>query len=217
MAGAIAGGVVSFISCPVENVRERSCWLQTQYAAKHSTLLSSPSDWISAFADVFRRGGIIGLFRSLPSVLVRETVGYSVFFGSYSTTKHFLKSKYLKPRPNTSLSSSLTSSSHRKSAGHHGGRIEALKHPLIILVSGAIAGAGYTASEQLIQRVTFAFGAHAPDSGFQWLAAPSPSSPQQIAQKQSLLSFIRPISLIRSVPPASIAFLLYEAALKDKM
>jgi hypothetical protein len=214
-SGAVAGSIVSLISCPIENVRVCSDWLSRQPSVTSTTLTTS-YDWITSFSEVFRRGGLMGIFRSLPFVFTRETIGYSVFFGSYYTSKRMLKSAFAPATASPAISGKLKNRNEsflRK-------RWTSLVHPMIIVISGAVAGLGYSLSEQFVQWIGSSRGSiHSPHV-YPWLVVTPPANQPPlptVPSKYKILSFIRPSSLMRSIPPASIAFLLYETTLKDKL
>mmetsp|Transcript_27405 Transcript_27405/g.44578 ORF Transcript_27405/g.44578 Transcript_27405/m.44578 type:complete len:331 (-) Transcript_27405:144-1136(-) len=82
LAGATAGLVQSFVTCPVELVKNR---LQVAHDTEHSGL---------QMANMIRRNnGVIGLYRGLAATLWRDVPGYAIFFGVYEGLKRSMLPK----------------------------------------------------------------------------------------------------------------------------
>jgi len=94
-AGACAGAVITFISCPFELIK-----LNAQLAGK-MTREANPSDRPSPINDLrtgafrtaqqlVRDRGIRGLYCGYRLHLVRDTIGTAIYFGTYETVKQIL-------------------------------------------------------------------------------------------------------------------------------
>lgn len=95
-AGALSGGVTSFILTPIELVK---CRMQapvqstvdpTLSRAGQSSKALSP---LTVIADIFRREGLKGFWRGQLGTFLRETGGTGAWFGAYETTSLYLKTR----------------------------------------------------------------------------------------------------------------------------
>ncbi|KAI4723014.1 hypothetical protein E4T48_00601 [Aureobasidium sp. EXF-10727] len=94
-AGATAGAVITFVSCPFELIK-----LNAQLAGKMKRE-ANPSDRPQPISDLrtgafrtaqqlVRERGIRGLYCGYRLHLVRDTIGTAIYFGTYETVKQIL-------------------------------------------------------------------------------------------------------------------------------
>ncbi|CAG9330876.1 unnamed protein product [Blepharisma stoltei] len=83
-AGAITGGFMASIVCPIEVIK---CSIQTS-SQKLKTLEYAKT--------LYKNHGIKIFYQGLKITLLRELVGFSVFFGTYEHMKTILVNKYQK-------------------------------------------------------------------------------------------------------------------------
>lgn len=82
-AGASTGFLTSFIITPSEMFK---CKLQTMHEFKDV----KKRNFATLFRNVLAEDGVKGLFTGLQPTMCREMIGYSLIFGGYEVTKHYL-------------------------------------------------------------------------------------------------------------------------------
>ena len=112
IAGAVAGGVQSFICCPTELIKLR---MQIQGIGKEGPALIPFTRWrqptpptspstsygsLQTVAKIFKKSGIRGLNKGLLVTMLREVPAFSTYFGVYD----YLRSTVAGDRPVDSLS-----------------------------------------------------------------------------------------------------------------
>jgi solute carrier family 25 (mitochondrial carnitine/acylcarnitine transporter), member 20/29 len=73
--GCITGVALTILACPVERVK---CTMQV-----HNMLTSS----LSCMISIYRSKGIYGLYKGIFITLIRDFIGYGIFFGTYEYIK----------------------------------------------------------------------------------------------------------------------------------
>lgn len=110
IAGAAAGGVATFISCPIELIK-----LSKQLAAKmkadaknyecpeKKAMASSYHGMgtVSTFKHIYEKRGIRGLFIGGRMHLVRDMIGTAAFFSSYEVSKQLMATTFNTKKGNT--------------------------------------------------------------------------------------------------------------------
>jgi len=83
--GAFAGGVHSFVACPVELVRNR---LQVQYdKLKSRSLYTGPIDCL---LKTYRADGLRGLYRGLFPMIIRDVPGVGAWYATFELARRLL-------------------------------------------------------------------------------------------------------------------------------
>ncbi|KAF9178286.1 hypothetical protein BGZ50_007845 [Haplosporangium sp. Z 11] len=119
-AGSMAGGVMSFVNCPVELLKVK---LQTQYAPAAGALpvatgaVKPYTGVLDAGIRTFRQQGLKGLYRGMGITLMRDLPSYFTYFVTYEGTKRIL------------------------AHFNHAGQVDKLSTPELLL-AGGIAGFG---------------------------------------------------------------------------
>ena len=95
-AGAVTGWIVSFVVCPVEQIKAR---LQVQYAQPKGVpqLYKGPID---CARQLIRNNGILGLYKGFAATIMTRNSCYAYFSG-YVIAERYFKSK--KQNPNELL------------------------------------------------------------------------------------------------------------------
>jgi len=89
LAGAVAGGVNSFVVTPVELIRNN---LMVQYDSKISRDKQSgkgsfkPRGDVDIARDVIRQRGIMGMWRGILPTFLRDSIGVAAWFGFFEMT-----------------------------------------------------------------------------------------------------------------------------------
>lgn len=97
MTYAAAGGVAAaFISCPLDLIRSR-------YVTADLFPHRQYKGVVDAFLHVFRHGGIVRLYRGLPSSIARDSLGWMLLMGVYGNWRRlsFMTDPYLLAGVNT--------------------------------------------------------------------------------------------------------------------
>ncbi|KNC99059.1 uncharacterized protein SPPG_06008 [Spizellomyces punctatus DAOM BR117] len=85
-AGALSGGVIAWVNCPVELLKVK---LQTQYTTGSEQQFKGVLD---CGLKTLRQQGIQGLYRGIGITIVRDVPSFAAYFGAYEGTKAYLKS-----------------------------------------------------------------------------------------------------------------------------
>lgn len=101
-AGTVAGFVQSPLSCVVELTKVRVQMQGVGETAKHEKL-KHYSGSINAFFKILKTEGVAGCFRGLCVVLLRDSLGYGVYFMSYEGLCRLLGKSSSKELPILSL------------------------------------------------------------------------------------------------------------------
>jgi len=81
MAGAFTGIPMAFVIAPSERIK---CLLQVNQNGNNTTMMKCAK-------DVYRQGGIRGLYKGLGVTMLRDVPGNAAFFGVYECTKRSLE------------------------------------------------------------------------------------------------------------------------------
>ncbi|KAJ1844486.1 hypothetical protein H4S02_007907 [Coemansia sp. RSA 2611] len=84
MAGGLAGGVMSFLNCPVELLKVK---LQTQYGAAAVPGYKPYTGVLNCGIRTFQERGITGLYRGLGITILRDIPSFWAYFGLYEGMK----------------------------------------------------------------------------------------------------------------------------------
>lgn len=89
LAGAVAGGIIALVSCPLELVKiQRQVEELLAKQQKNGTIERGSS--LRTFLRIVRTNGVTGLYRGLLPHALRDTVGTATYFASYEMSKHTL-------------------------------------------------------------------------------------------------------------------------------
>lgn len=90
MSGAIAGGIISFISCPLELVKiQRQVEELLAKQGGNAGKVERGSS-LRTFLRILRTNGVTGLYRGLLPHSLRDIFGTATYFASYEIAKHTL-------------------------------------------------------------------------------------------------------------------------------
>jgi len=89
IGGAMAGSLISFGSAPFELVKVRR-QLEYTIAEKKGIKLVKPPSTAGAVRDIFRMGGIFGLYTGFYLHFLRDTAGTALYFLEYDGMRHLL-------------------------------------------------------------------------------------------------------------------------------
>ncbi|KAJ1957018.1 hypothetical protein GGI12_005146 [Dipsacomyces acuminosporus] len=84
VAGALAGGVMSFLNCPVELLKVK---LQTQYGASAAAGHRPYKGVFDCGVRTFNARGITGLYRGIGITILRDIPSFYAYFGLYEGMK----------------------------------------------------------------------------------------------------------------------------------
>ncbi|KAJ2742902.1 hypothetical protein GGI20_004143 [Coemansia sp. BCRC 34301] len=87
MAGGLAGGVMSFLNCPVELLKVK---LQTQYGSAMAAAATGHKPYSGVFncgVRTFQERGLRGLYRGLGITILRDIPSFWAYFGLYEGMK----------------------------------------------------------------------------------------------------------------------------------
>ncbi|KAI8142876.1 mitochondrial carrier domain-containing protein [Fennellomyces sp. T-0311] len=88
ISGAASGAFIAVLSCPLELVKIQR-QLEQMIAKEKSLEAPKSSSW-NAARQIVRRKGVFGLWSGLRCHTIRETMGTSIYFGTYETAKRVL-------------------------------------------------------------------------------------------------------------------------------
>jgi ornithine carrier protein len=184
ISGAASGAFTSVLLTPVELVK---CKMQVP----SSTAGNKPGP-LSIIGSVFRRHGILGLWRGQMGTLIRETGGSAAWFGSYEAV-----SALFRKRASSGLSASTTTSELGRLPLHQQ------------MLAGAAAGVSYNfifyPADTIKSRMQTEDVLHSGRRSF-W------SVGQALWQQQGLKGMYRGcgITVARSAPSSAFIFSIYE-------
>ncbi|CDH55569.1 mitochondrial carrier [Lichtheimia corymbifera JMRC:FSU:9682] len=92
LSGASSGAFIAVLSCPLELVkiqRQLEQMVAKETAGSSANNSNGSSSWHAA-RQIVRRKGIFGLWSGLRCHTIRETLGTSIYFGTYETAKRVL-------------------------------------------------------------------------------------------------------------------------------
>lgn len=94
LSGASSGAFIAVLSCPLELVKiqrqlEQMVAKETAGSSSNNNNNSNSNSWHAA-RQIVRRKGFFGLWSGLRCHTIRETLGTSIYFGTYETAKRVL-------------------------------------------------------------------------------------------------------------------------------
>ncbi|KAG9290464.1 hypothetical protein G9A89_002439 [Geosiphon pyriformis] len=96
-AGALTGAIIAFFSCPQELLKVK---MQTQnqkmLIGSSKQILQKPPEYkgvIDAGIKIYRKKGIIGMYRGFTITVLRDTPSFAAYFFVYEGTKRILGSQ----------------------------------------------------------------------------------------------------------------------------
>lgn len=90
LSGAASGAFIAILSCPLELVKiQRQLEQMIARESSVAPVKESSTSW-SAAQHIVQRKGIFGLWSGLRCHTARETLGTSIYFGTYETAKRVL-------------------------------------------------------------------------------------------------------------------------------
>ena len=233
-AGAISGGVVSFILTPVELIK---CNMQVRqlrtgtYAKQQSPTApvkpvpKGPGAFDLIF-QVYRQSGILGLYRGQLWTFVRETGGGAAWFGTYEWTCRFFQFYRHFRSSDSSILDSAAMASHRAIGsplnvyGMKNMDLETLKNvydkdrlsPLHLIVAGGLAGIAYNVTFFPADVIKSISQTHTTEKGEQKKWSKGFSIAREVFQRDGWRGFYRGlgITVVRAVPSNAVIFLTYE-------
>ncbi|KAJ1987377.1 hypothetical protein GGI25_005782 [Coemansia spiralis] len=87
VAGGLAGGVMSFLNCPVELLKVK---LQTQYGSAGTSGHKPYTGVFNCGVRTFQERGITGLYRGLGITILRDIPSFWAYFGLYEGMKSLM-------------------------------------------------------------------------------------------------------------------------------
>lgn len=84
VSGWITGGLLSLAACPIERIK---CVMQVSNYYKSSAECAS---------HLYSTIGVLGIYRGLTITILRDSLGFGVFFGAYEEVKRLILEKHQK-------------------------------------------------------------------------------------------------------------------------
>eukprot|EP01100_Stratorugosa_tubuloviscum_P007191 TRINITY_DN300_c1_g1_i2.p1 TRINITY_DN300_c1_g1~~TRINITY_DN300_c1_g1_i2.p1 ORF type:complete len:1251 (-),score=548.87 TRINITY_DN300_c1_g1_i2:82-3834(-) len=198
-AGALAGFVQGFATCPIDVVKNRMQVLGVAKYANISTLsislplYTSQGQHISSlwmFKHILRDRGIKGIFRGFTATLLRDIPGYAIYFTVYDLSKSILKSNSNFTEPNPSSQFDIKTAS-------------------TVIISGGIAGSVYHLTSYPLDVIKSHIQIN---TSYKNTLACAIS----IFKKSGVTGFFNGLAptIIRAFPANAVGFLAYEVTLK---
>ncbi|KAI9248300.1 mitochondrial carrier domain-containing protein [Phascolomyces articulosus] len=88
ISGASSGAFIAILSCPLELIKIQR-QLEQMIAKEKGLPAISSSSW-NAARQIVQKKGVFGLWSGLRCHTIRETMGTSIYFGTYETVKRVL-------------------------------------------------------------------------------------------------------------------------------